>query len=213
MRYNKDMKKAFITIGCVLSVLLIVFLSFVLAFNITYTKSLVSGDSMATTFFDQDRVFINRFEKGKVGDIVVADIKNEENWDHTLEGRYIVKRLVATAGDRVKIVRADFGKYELYVNDKLICTKNADGLLSTYSNFVAYLANNQSDTSRIDNGAVIVKNGEVFLLGDNWEVSYDSAAVGPINESSLVGRVDIIVSKTDNLFWGAIKGVWHNWFG
>lgn len=207
------MKKAFITIGCVVSCLLIIFLSLVLAFNITYTKSIVSGDSMATTFFDHDRVFINKFEKGKVGDIVVADIKNEENWDHTLEGRYIVKRLVATAGDRVKIVCVEIGKYELYVNGELVYTKNAGGLLSTYSNFSAYVANNQLDTSRIDNGAIIVKQGEVFLLGDNWEVSYDSATVGPISESSLVGRVDIIVPKTDNIFWGAIKGVWHNWFG
>lgn len=205
-------KKVWISIGCVVSVLLIIILSLILTFNITYTKSDVSGNSMVQTFFDGDRVFINRFEKGQVGDIVVADIKNEENWDHTLEGSYIVKRLVASAGDRVKIVRVG-EEYSLYVNDELIYTKNAGGLLSTYSNFVAYVTNNQTDTTRIDNGSVIVKEGEVFLLGDNWEVSYDSATVGPIRKSSLVGRVDIIVPKGDNIFWGAIKGVWNNWFG
>lgn len=205
-------KKVWITIGCIFSVLLIIFLSCILAFNITYTRSAVKGRSMYPAFNDGAVVFINGFEKGEVGDVVVADIKDEENWDHTLEGRYIVKRLIAVAGDKVKIVCPEIGQYELYVNNQLIYTRDEGGLLSTYSNFVAYVNNHKTDTTRIEDGAIIVKDGEVFLLGDNWEVSYDSATVGPIHKKNLVGRVDIVVPAGHNVFWGAIKGVWNNWF-
>lgn len=205
------MKKVWITISSIISILLIAFLSSMLAFNITYTKSEVKGNSMCPTFYDGDRVFINKFQKGKVGDIVVADIENEENWDHTLEGRYIVKRLVAKEGDTVKITEED-GIYKLIVNDNVVETKTAGAKLSSYINFVLYVNEHMHDESRINNGAVVVKAGEIFLLGDNWEVSYDSSSVGPIHESCLVGRVDIIVSGDQNIFWGAIKGVWKNWF-
>lgn len=195
-----------------ISIALIVFLSCVLAFNIVYTESSVKGNSMSTTFFDGDRVFINRFEKGEIGDIVVADTKGIENWNHSLEGRYIIKRLVAVAGDSVQIKNSSAGVYQILINGKVQITKHIEGVVPTYVNFMEYVMNNSKDETRIKDGAVLVKDGEVFLLGDNWEVSYDSSSVGPITADVLVGRVDIIVPKNKNIFLEAVQGVFKMWF-
>ena len=205
-------KKVLMTILISISVLLIIFLSFVLAFNITYTESSVKGNSMVDTFYDGDRVYINKFEKGDIGDIVVVDTKSVENWNHSLEGRYIVKRLIAKEGDTVCIKMISTIEYQVVVNDQVVMVKHTDGMSPSYMNFTDYVSRNIADVTRIKDGAVIVKQGEMFLLGDNWNVSYDSTMVGPVTVDSLVGRVDIIVPASKNIFWGTIQGVFKMWF-
>ena len=196
----------------IISIVIIIFLSFVLAFNIVYTKSVVKGSSMENTLSNGDRVYINKYEKGDKGDIVVVDTHNLENWNHMLEGRYIVKRLIATEGDMVSIKNSAVGVYEVFVNNQLVITKHIDGLAPSFVDFCDYVNHNINDTTRIQDGNVVVKKGEVFLLGDNWQISYDSATVGPVSATSMVGRVDIVVSDQQNIFWGTIKGVFKMWF-
>lgn len=213
--YNNNMKKGkkvFMTSLIIISVVIIVFLSLVLTFNIVYTKSVVKGSSMESTFFDGDRVYINKYEKGNKGDIVVVGTHDLQNWNHMLEGRYIVKRLIATAGDTVSIKNVESGVYEVLVNNQLVMKKHIDGIAPSYVNFVDYVNRNIEDTTRIQDGNVIVKDGEVFLLGDNWQISYDSTTVGPVSATAMIGRVDIIVPSNQNIFWGTIKGVFKMWF-
>jgi len=154
-----------------------------------------------------DRIFVNKFEKGKNGDIVVADTKNLENWNHDLDGRYIVKWLVATGGDKLMIEKVDDTTYNLVVNNKIVKTKTCIGICSTYQDFLTYISLNENDSTRIQDGQILIKNNEIFLLGENWDNSYDCADCGPIDKSSLIGRVDIIVSENENLLFGTIKGL------
>lgn len=201
----------------VITIIVFLMLASLLAFNITYTKSTVNGLSMYPTLnrdisSGSDRVFINRFEDGNVGDIVVAKVKDEENWDHTIEGDYVIKRFIAKAGDKVKIVNPRLNYYELLVNNEVFYTKEIEGLVPTYENFNYYVNMHKAEEGRVEDGALVLFKGEIFLMGDNWETSYDCATAGPISASSLVGRVDIIVPASQNLVWGAIKGIFKMWF-
>ena len=155
----------------------------------------------------RDRIFVNKFQKGDINDIVVVHIANQANWSKVPEGDYAVKRLVGKAGDRIKIVKVDNNNYNLLVNDNLLYSKNLTSLASTYNSFVDYVNTNAYDENRVVDGAVVVQENEVSVLGDNWETSYDCSSCGPINKDSIVGRVDIIVPESNNLVWGAIKGV------
>lgn len=187
-------------------------LTSLLAFNIVYIKSKVSGNSMLPTLNPTDRIFINRYNEGKNGDIVVANISNETNWINKEDGDYVIKTLIATAGDTVKMVKIDNFNYELLVNDKVICKKELTVSINSYYHFISYVSENISNTDRIENGAIKVLDGEVFIIGDNWEVSYDCFSCGPISKESIVGKVDIVVSKQNNLVLGAIKGIFKLWF-
>lgn len=189
-----------------------IFLTGLLAFNLVYIKSKVSGGSMLPTLHETDRIFINRFNEGKNGDIVVANISKEENWTNKEDGDYVIKTLVAKAGDKVKIERVDTFNYELLVNDIVVDKKELTVSVNSYYHFSTYVAENILNTDRIEDGAIKVLDGEVFIVGDNWEVSYDCFSCGPISEDSIVGRVDIVVPKKQNIVIGAIKGIFKLWF-
>lgn len=192
-------------------------LLFVTLFNVVYISSKVNGYSMYPTLNSKvgnakDKVFINRFEKGGRGDIVVANIKEEPNWDHTLEGEYIIKRLIGVSGDRIKIVQ-NVQEYYVYVNGEIFYTKTYYGNVPSYSSFQSYIEENRSNQERItQDGEIIIQEGEIFLMGDNWLSSYDSFKVGPLHKSSLVGRVDIVVENRDNIVWGVVKGIFKMMF-
>ena len=167
---------------------------------------------MIPTLNSTDRIFTNRYNKGTNGDVVVANISKEDNWQNKEEGDYVVKTLLAKAGDKVKIIKVDDFNYELYVNDNLIEKKEVTVGINSYFHFTNYVSDNFLNTERIEDGAIKVLDGEIFLMGDNWEVSYDCFSCGPISEDSIVGRVDIIVPKKQNLVLGTIKGIFKMWF-
>lgn len=157
---------------------------------------------------EQDVVYINRFRKGKVGDVVVLDLRK-----HISFGDYAIKRLVAVEGDVVNI-EFDGTNYNLIVNGKIIDSRPDKTLgYNTYSSFIQYIENHKHDTTRIsksennDINGVIIKSGEIFVLGDNWEQSKDSSLVGPINKSTIVGRVDIVVKPTQNEILTILKRI------
>lgn len=214
------MKKTLKLISYILLSIIIVVLLLCLIFNIVYFKTKVEGLSMYPTLNNQtkDRIFVNKFEKGSKGDIVVADTKYQENWNPPIsteqkeDERYVIKSLVAVEGDIVKFERTDEINYSLIVNDIVVATQEIYGLCSTYEDFIDYVEINSSDNARIQNGAIILQKDEIYLVGDNWQNSYDSADCGPINKNSLVGRVDIIVPEDENLIIGAIKGIFKQIF-
>ena len=190
----------------------------VTGFNVVYIRTPVNGNSMFPTLnssFEttgkQDIVYINRFQKGKAGDIVVLDLRNHINFDG-----YAVKTLIATEGDVVNIVIDNINnKYNLLVNDNIFYSKPYDSNIfnNTFNSFQQYISNHINDNSRIlkdDSGqikGVIVKKDEVYVLGDNWDTSKDSSLVGPFNKKSLIGRVDIIIKPNQNEFLTILKGI------
>lgn len=184
-------------------------------FNICFIRTPVKGASMYPTLNQhveqtgkQDIVYINRFADVHKGDIVVLDLNN-----HPSFGNYSIKRLIATEGDLVKIL-LDLSSmtFNLYVNDTVIYSKPYEDGFNTHNSLNQYIENHQHDTTRIikdqnDNNCVVIKENEIFVLGDNWSISKDSSLVGPFSKKTIVGKVDIVVKPNQNEFVQILKRI------
>lgn len=141
----------------------------------------VDGSSMNPTLNDNDRLITTNFlYTPKKGDIVVIDKNNNLK-------KPLVKRVVATSGDTVKIDYLTGDVYvngvvleEKYIKEKISITKQPE-LLQT------------------------VKDGYVFVMGDNRNNSTDSRAeeVGQVNAKNILGRALFRVFPINNI--GGIK--------
>lgn len=125
----------------------------------------VDGDSMVPTLHNEDRLIVTHlFYTPQHGDIVVVNSPGL--------GKPIVKRVIGLPGDKVNI---DFEQHKVYVNDA--------ELAEPYIN---------EPTARKEDTQfpLTVKDGTIFVMGDNRNYSTDS-------RSSLVGLVDMnnIVGK------------------
>lgn len=137
--------KGFLLFAAILVFLVIVF-SYVTG-NVLFSV-MVSGNSMNPTLSNGDVLFVNKLKEPECGDIVV--IKGE-----TLDGSWIIKRVVAVAGDEVEIKDG-----YVYVNDN----KLEEGYVSE-----------QGITLEIDwTEPKIIADGEYFYLGDNRGVGESS---------------------------------------
>lgn len=187
----------------------------VASFNICFIRTTVKGSSMYPTLNHmyeqtnkQDVVYINRFADIDKGDVIVLDLTK-----HPSFGNYTIKRLVATEGDRVKITLDTSNmEFSLIVNNNVVYVKPYDDGFNTYNSLNQYIYNHQHDPSRIvqdENGDnnVIVKKDEIFVLGDNWEMSKDSSLVGPFSIKNIVGRVDIVVNPNQNELFQILKRI------
>lgn len=163
----------------IVSILFSVFIAIcilLIAFNIYVRVScvcvVVSGDSMNTTLTDGDVIFVRKSAEPKRGDIVVIDVTGYEN-DRNFTGDYIIKRVVATAGD------------SLYCEDHTLYIRYA-GAEEYVSLTESYIDDTTGNTSF---RTVTVGEGEVFVLGDNRGISYDSRYIGCVKTDIVVGPV------------------------
>lgn len=136
-----------------------------IVFKVALSPVLVSGESMSPTMKDSQLWFstVKQIRHPKKGDVVTAfDVL-----DHV----YLVKRLVATEGDRVKPTEEG-----LYINGELIDSSDeTKKLLHDSSTWVSF---NKGEE-------VTLKKGEYFLLGDNLEHSNDSRRQGIYPEETI----------------------------
>ena len=137
-----------------------------------FRHSVVDGSSMEQTLFDGEHIIISDlFYTPKRGDIVVCE-------DYSLEDEYmrkpIVKRVIAIAGDTVKIDR--YGN--VYVNGELL----------DESDYV-YIDGPLEIPEKIINEEITIQEGEIFVMGDHRNVSADSRIAGPIKVDSVLGKV------------------------
>lgn len=150
-----------------------------------FTPTIVSGVSMEPNFYHNERIIINKFiyyfKQPKHGEVIVFHADEEEDY---------IKRVIAVAGDTVKIIGDD-----VYVNDQLIHesyiaaqVEEAKRLGSTYNLSLNYKTVLGGVT------AVEVPEGTVFVLGDNRSRSKDSRSdeVGFVPVKEIKGRVDVI---------------------
>jgi len=123
----------------------------------------VEGPSMEQTLQDGDRIVMSRFcawtGKYNKGDIVVF------RWKEGEENIMVVKRIIAMAGDTVEIH-----------DDQLLL--NASPQQEEYI---------QGKTE--GNLSLTVPEGQIFVMGDNRQFSYDSRGMGTIAEKDIVGKV------------------------
>lgn len=121
----------------------------------------VNGSSMEPTLHDHDVVVIWQLGyQPKVGDIIVTDKDNEL-------GISLTKRVIATGGQHVQIENG-----ALFVD-------GAEQLES-------YLLEDDDQSVVLD---TVVPAGQVFLMGDNRNGSYDSRALGCFPTGDIMGEV------------------------
>ena len=148
--------------------------SILLVFMFLLRMVIVSGPSMKQTLLDGDRLILLSnvlYKNPKYGDIVVA------SKDSFKDGEPIIKRVIATEGQKVNI---DFEKGIVYVDDI--------PLDEPYTN----------TPTNLMEGTIfplIVEEGCVFVLGDNRNDSLDSRSfeIGQIDKRELLGKVFFLV--------------------
>ena len=151
----------------------------------------VDGESMLNTLYDTERCIVEKasywFTSPKAGDIVIVHFPERGN-------ESFVKRVVATGGQTIEFMTEQ-------VTDPAtgaISNKNyllVDGVRLDESKYESTMLLDQPAYSQWNvsfGGAgkkYTVPEGCVFVMGDHRTNSHDSRAVGPIELSSVVGRV------------------------
>ena len=138
-----------------------------LVFTLIARITVVDGSSMAKTLHSGDKLIVSDlFYTPSQGDIVIIQSPAINH------GEAIVKRVIAVGGDTVRLVRG-----AVYVNDVLL--PEADGSLG----YVVLPEQN------VDVGTYHLAEDEIFVLGDNRAISYDSGDFGPVDRRTVLGKV------------------------
>ena len=126
--------------------------------------SWVSGNSMYPTLKNGQPVVYNRLVKNyKRGDVVSVKMPS---------GEYMVKRIIAVAGDTV-----DIKDGIVYVNSE-----------AEDPNLRAYGQQTEAQSDAVSY-PIHLDEGEIFVMGDNREVSIDSRTYGPMSATQMRGRL------------------------
>lgn len=216
---GKSKNKVLNILTNVLFVLALLFLALVVTANVIYIESPIDGASMAPTFNENndEKAFINRFKKGEKGDIVVV---NTHELDEDGNEVFIIKRIIATAGDRIDLRYNLEDEVVVYINgseldEEYVVYSDRKNILIdeafTIESFKAYIASH-SDVDYNSDG-LLIKDNQVFVMGDNRSVSIDSTKYGPFDKQDIVGKLDFVAKKTVNGKWAAIKFIVFRLFG
>lgn len=140
----------------------------ILLFMFIFRYVSVDGESMRETLQDKDKLVIsNLMYTPKTGDIVVLRRSPEP----------LIKRVIATAGQTVKI---DYTNWAVYV----------DGVQLDESGYVRYTSGPMHrSTTGNEVDEFVVEAGMVFVMGDNRNNSQDSRFYGQFSEKDILGRV------------------------
>lgn len=181
-----------------LAVLLISLLAYVDApkaiARFVFPVGIALGSSMEPTIKKGDFLFINRaaylFSSPKRGDIVSIKPSKVKalNGSGTINSS---KRVVAIGGDNVT-----FTKNELYVNGIIVEKSKLN-----YSKFIDLSDmpdGNELEVSTLPE-SITVPHNYIFVMGDNFDNSYDSRQFGAISLDKIDGKIIKIFGKGDIL--------------
>jgi signal peptidase I len=130
----------------------------------------INTDSMNPSLKKGDKIIINKSSAIRKGDIIAFDSPAEE-------GKILVSRVIASEYETVEIRNK-----VVFVNDKKI-----DPLSDlTRDDRVIYP---MKFCYRDNMPPLRLERNEFFVLGDNFDRSYDSRSFGRISKSSIIGRV------------------------
>ena len=174
-----------------LELIVIFFAVIIVIFSFMCKSCVVVGDSMLNTLQDNDRVLIwNLFYTPKRGDIVV--IHDPEKF-----GTPIVKRVIGLPGDTVSIEhKSDHMKVT-------VIDKNGEKIdFFENEKYVFYDSEKKGIPFGL-NGEWKVKEGEVFVMGDNRLNSQDSRMEGCFDSRLILGKVIFRMTPLNNI--GIVK--------
>lgn len=155
LKYNKLFKNT-------LSILIIVVAISVLISTLLFPVLQIYGKSMEPTLVKDDIVVSVKKSSFESGEVIAFYYNN----------RILVKRIIATSGDWVKIDEDG----NVYVNDKMLIEDYVENK-SLGENDITY--------------PYYVEEGTYFVLGDERESSIDSrnSSIGTIEEEEIIGKV------------------------
>lgn len=175
---RKKENRAPLVVLAALLILVAVLIGLELWFMERYIPVYVDGTSMASTLRSGDWLYADGNAQPQRGDIIIIDVS-----DYTDEfGRplfrqgsepigVIVKRLIAREGDAVR-----------YENGLIhIRYAGTDDFVYLEEDYASGICGYFEETE--------LKEGEIFVLGDNRLISYDSSEVGALKESDIIGVV------------------------
>lgn len=148
----------------------------------------ISGPSMESTLFENDRVLVNklsyRLHDIRHGDVIVFDRVTSNGASVAHDD--LIKRVIGLSGDKVEIKSC-----VVYVNGTALNEPYLDkGNLSQVI---------LEDRCRQPTMAPVTVNaGQIFVMGDNRPESFDSRSFGTISEGLVVGRAFIVVWPFDS---------------
>ena len=131
-----------------------------------FQQFVVDGHSMDPTLANGEHLIIDKvpyyFGPPKRGDIIVFHAPDGQDW---------VKRVIGLPGDTVAVKNG-----KLILDGKKINEPYINGPMDPYNNY----------------GPITVPKGDLFVMGDNRNISEDSRIIGPISIKKVIGRVDLI---------------------
>ncbi len=178
----------------------IILMALVFALAITsfvFRSYAVDGPSMEPTLQNQDKLIIWKVPRTwsmitghqyvpKRGDVIVFNENNLSQCDQT-GTRQLIKRVIGLPGDKVVI---ENGVVTIYDHAHPNGLQPDNTLAYNKTRFIPYT--NRSETVQLN-------SHQLFVMGDNRQVSCDSRIFGPINTSQVVGQLVIRIlpiSKT-----------------
>ena len=150
----------------------------------------IAGPSMETTLFGDDRVLVNklayRFGEPTRGDVVVFD-RITTNGD-TVQHDDLIKRVIGLPGEVI-----DIRNCVVYVNDVAM----DEPWLPAEFREPSADADTRCGTPTVE--ATTVGSDEVYLIGDNRPMSFDSRMFGPVAIDLIVGRAVVVIWPPRNV--------------
>lgn len=189
-RKKKKSKIIYILVDWLIALGIAIILTILITSVVSQGK--VSGKSMNPTYENGKHILVQRIAYDlDYGDVITFWADKSEKSEEDSSGMFHkiidgiifhkvnldnkelhIKRVVALPGDHVVVktnMQYEGGpRSEVYVNDELIAASNIE---------IAPIAD------------LIIKDGEYYVLGDNYDNSLDSRYHGPIKEEDVFGRV------------------------
>ena len=155
-------------------ILILVIVVLIRAFIVTPVT--VVGSSMYPNLKDGEILLLS-----KVG----YKLKDIERFDVVVikEDDWIIKRIIGLPGDNVY-----YKDNELYINDKLVEDKNANGITGDFDLNSIWEAGINEGKKDFDESFDKIPEGYYLVLGDNRGISKDSRDVGLINKNKIKGK-------------------------
>ena len=156
IKEKKDNTRFYAIVLCVF----MFFLGLRLYWTNNFGGIVVDGASMRQTLQNGDKLLMRyatektQFERG---DVIIVDVRQYPECGNT---DFLIKRLIAVEGDRVKCVDGNL----------FICYAGKSEYTYVKEDYAYYYG----DKSEYDFGEYVVKQGEIFFLGDNRQNSMDS---------------------------------------
>ncbi len=143
----------------------------------------ISGPSMESTLFQDNRVLVNKLSYrlhgiGR-GDIVVFDRATSNG--QQIQHDDLIKRVIGLSGDVVEI-------------KDCVVSVNSHPIEEPYLSPNDLAQTSLEDRCRVPIlAAQTVPENKIFVMGDNRPQSFDSRMFGPISEDLVVGRAFIVI--------------------